>query len=86
MVAVALHQIAVWVYIQDTSLHNDEPSNGRRPPPTSFLHEWYRDHDQYPDGIADCVGYWAEARILGGVILFDRHSPEVSIPESRQKR
>ncbi|KAH6854044.1 hypothetical protein B0I37DRAFT_21119 [Chaetomium sp. MPI-CAGE-AT-0009] len=30
-----------------------------------------------PEGIADCVGYWAEARILGGVMLFDRRDPEL---------
>ena len=27
---------------------------------------------QYPDGLADVVGYWAEDRIFGGVVLFDR--------------
>ncbi|POS75812.1 hypothetical protein DHEL01_v205796 [Diaporthe helianthi] len=26
----------------------------------------------YPAGIADVVGYWAEARIFGGVVVFDR--------------
>lgn len=28
--------------------------------------------DQYPDGDADVVGYWAENRIFGGVVLLDR--------------
>jgi hypothetical protein len=42
------------------------------PPPTLFRHRFYRDYDQYPEGIADGIGYWAEARILGGVVLFDR--------------
>jgi hypothetical protein len=41
-------------------------------PTTLFCHSWYRDYDQYPNGIAGSVGYWAEARILGGVVLFDR--------------
>lgn len=45
-------------------------------PDTLFCHKWYRDHDQYPEGVADSVGYWAEARILGGVVLFDRRDPE----------
>ncbi|KAI8228095.1 Aryl-alcohol dehydrogenase [Colletotrichum sp. SAR 10_86] len=31
---------------------------------------------KYPEGIADMVGYWAESRIFGGVVLFDRRSPE----------
>jgi hypothetical protein len=30
------------------------------------------EHAQYPEGIADMVGYWAKDRILGGVVLFDR--------------
>ncbi|POS70092.1 hypothetical protein DHEL01_v211516 [Diaporthe helianthi] len=42
------------------------------PPPTLFYHTYYFDHEQYPDGAADMVGYWAESRILGGVIVFDR--------------
>lgn len=45
-------------------------------PSTLFCHAWYRDYEQYPQGIADCVGYWAEARIFGGVVLFDRRDPE----------
>jgi hypothetical protein len=45
------------------------------PQPTLFFHPWYIDPDQYPDGIADMVGYWAESRILGGVVLFDRRAP-----------
>ena len=44
-------------------------------PATFFRHPWYCDYEQYPEGIADGVGYWAEARILGGVVLFDRREP-----------
>jgi hypothetical protein len=50
-------------------------------PTTLFCHPWYRDYDQYPEGIADCVGYWAEERIFGGVVLFDRRDPG-SCPEA----
>jgi hypothetical protein len=32
-------------------------------------------YEQYPNGIDDIVGYWAENRILGGVALFD-HSQQ----------
>lgn len=39
---------------------------------TLFLHTWYRDHAQYPHGAADMAGYWAENRVLGGVVLFNR--------------
>lgn len=44
------------------------------PPATLFLHTWYRDHAQYPHGAADVAGYWAENRVLGGVVLFDREA------------
>lgn len=48
------------------------------PPPTLFKHTYYFDHKQYPDGVADMVGYWVESRILGGVILFDRKTEPAS--------
>ncbi|KAF4856183.1 hypothetical protein CGCSCA4_v000797 [Colletotrichum siamense] len=90
LVAVAVHQIAVQIFKLDTSLHKEDGIASWKPPkddlfwefypegswPTLFRHEWYHDHDQYPDGIADMVGYWAESRIFGGVVLFDRRSPE----------
>lgn len=44
------------------------------PPPTLFQNYWYFDHRDYPDGVADRVGYWAESRILGGILLIDRKS------------
>jgi hypothetical protein len=81
--------LAAWLYKQDTSRHKDDALGTWRPseeyklfyphtfPATIFCHPWYRDYDQYPGGIADSVGYWAEARILGGVILFDRRNPEL---------
>ena len=40
--------------------------------PTLFFHCDYLDHEQYPNGLADIAGYWAEDRILGGVVVFDR--------------
>ncbi|KAJ4409229.1 hypothetical protein N0V82_009502 [Gnomoniopsis sp. IMI 355080] len=42
------------------------------PWPTLFAHRYFTAHEQYPNGVADMVGYWAEDRILGGVALFDR--------------
>lgn len=42
------------------------------PPPTHFFHCAYLDFDLYPHGLADVAGYWAEDRILGGVVVFDR--------------
>ncbi|KFA56062.1 hypothetical protein S40293_00044 [Stachybotrys chartarum IBT 40293] len=42
------------------------------PPRTHFFHCAYLDFDLYPNGLADVAGYWAEDRILGGVVVFDR--------------
>ena len=39
---------------------------------TPFCHPEYRMTEQYPAGEADVVGYWAENRIFGGVVLLDR--------------
>jgi hypothetical protein len=40
--------------------------------PTDFMHEAYYDLQQYPNIVADMVGYWAEYHLFGGVVLFDR--------------
>ncbi|KAI1463107.1 uncharacterized protein F4812DRAFT_448055 [Daldinia caldariorum] len=88
IIARSVHQIAVWLFKQGPMRPESDPLLSWRPgkdieylypkgfPPTLFLHHWYRDYDQYPEGIADGVGYWAESRILGGVVLFDRRTPE----------
>jgi len=52
--------------------------NPKGPYPTLFRHRWYLDYDQYPQCVADVAGYWAEARILGGVVLFDRRDPDTA--------
>lgn len=89
LVAEAVHEIAVLLFNSGTSLHSDQKITSWTPPkddifwemnpeghwPTLFYHQWYSDHEQYPSGIADMVGFWAEARILGGVVLFDRRDP-----------
>ena len=41
-------------------------------PMTPFHHRAYTAIEQYPDGEADIVGYWAECMIFGGVVVFDR--------------
>ncbi|KAH7026608.1 uncharacterized protein B0I36DRAFT_366150 [Microdochium trichocladiopsis] len=53
----------------------------REPWPTLFTHPMFVAHKQYPAGVADMVGYWAEDRILGGVVLFDhQHDDEETQP------
>ena len=88
LVVIAVHQIAILLFRQEPRRATDDPLLSWQPseedlefypepfPPTLFLHPWYNDFDQYPDGVADGVGYWAEGRILGGVVLFDRRSSD----------
>ncbi|KAL1896518.1 hypothetical protein Sste5346_004552 [Sporothrix stenoceras] len=61
LVARAVHAMAIVLYqkVPDTTWRPD-------------FHPWYSDSQSFPDGEADGVGYWAEDRILGGVVLFDR--------------
>ncbi|RAK99426.1 uncharacterized protein BO80DRAFT_426421 [Aspergillus ibericus CBS 121593] len=51
------------------------------PIPTHLYHTHFVDHDQYPMGVADVVGYWAEYQIFGGVVLFDRGESELEMRE-----
>lgn len=91
MVVVATHQIAIVLYNLDLDLggHKKDLVTWMAPPddkvfrgiypdgiiPTLFMNKRYRDFEQYPNGVADIVGYWAEAQIFGGVVLFDRRKP-----------
>ncbi|KAI1861643.1 hypothetical protein JX265_009610 [Neoarthrinium moseri] len=89
--ALSIHQIAVRLFNLDTSRHKADNVASWTPPkeneswwrfnpdgplPTLFCHSWYTDYEEYPEGVADMVGFWAENRILGGVILFDRATPD----------
>jgi hypothetical protein len=59
--------------IESTTKWERPPDEWARsvPWPTMFIETHFVFHDQYPNGIDDIVGYWAENRILGGVALFD---------------
>ncbi|RFU26480.1 hypothetical protein B7463_g9869, partial [Scytalidium lignicola] len=85
MTAVAIHQIAVQLFKRDESLHKHDGATAWERPdsayandrvwdphPTLFHHVYYVCYNQYPEGVADMVRYWAENRILGGVVIFDR--------------
>ncbi|KAK2745992.1 hypothetical protein FQN55_005814 [Onygenales sp. PD_40] len=65
--------ILIWPYGASEPVAQPVPE----PPPTVFFHRSYQDHDQYPNGVADMVGYWAESRLFGGVVLFDRGPEDV---------
>jgi hypothetical protein len=42
-------------------------AGGLQPGPTLFAYHSYQALGQYPRGLADVVGYWAENRVLGEV-------------------
>ena len=46
-----------------------------------FYHTNYRRFEDFPFGLLNVVGYWAEAELFGGVVLFERveSSSEVSL-------
>ena len=37
-----------------------------------FFHTDYRQLSYFPFGLLNVVGYWAEAELLGGVVLLER--------------
>lgn len=77
LTAVSVHQIAVYIFKLDLDVGSHKALlKVDNDAPTFFLHSQYKDIDQYPDGVADAVGYWAEAQIFGGVILFDRRQQD----------
>lgn len=91
LLAVSCHQIAVYLYQLDGVYHTHSDYEkwihlprdmGRWDSyryPTAFCHTFYTAVEQYPNGVADVVGYWAEARIFGGVMLFDRGESETEV-------
>lgn len=87
LIARAIHRVAVLLFQLDDTCHKNESHVGKRPAdaahcpthPTPFTIWCYRFPEQYPDGVADLVGYWAEDQIFGGVVLFERGSPEEEV-------
>ena len=91
---VGCHQIAAHLYALDAGTHkhqlHDEwlqspeatwlrEERGRILPPTAFFHRYYMNVEQYPRGPPDAAGYWAEGKIFGGVVVFDRGESEKEV-------
>ena len=80
MVAASLHFLAGAIYASfhpDTDLRPSSNPNDHRFHMTShfwvdFYHKSFKLYERYPFGILNVVGYWTEAQILGGVLLFER--------------
>lgn len=106
LLARACHEIAARLFELDDGIHKhsvyeawrDAPVDPSSNPMTRpfrrvsvFCHGAYSAHDQYPLGMADVAGYWAEAKIFGGVVVFDRGtsgtevSPLVPVYEASNK-
>lgn len=92
MVAVAFHTTAAIIFentnrkpykCPDYKIQIKEPCEETSwlgyPFPTFLYHVDYMDHEQYPLGVADMVGYWAETEVFGGVVLFDRGESETEV-------
>lgn len=88
LVAVTIHNVAVELFKlvgggfhKNTVWPSDEAYRkqnwSRWPTPFCLLH--YSKPTQYPAGIADLTGYWAEDRIFGGVVLFGRGSNDTGV-------
>ncbi|KAG8166868.1 hypothetical protein KVR01_002557 [Diaporthe batatas] len=81
LIVVAVHRLAVLIH-REGNLHKEKDptfDQGRpfhrwsgKPYPTPFCLIHYSDPEQYPDGVADLAGYWAENWIFGGVVVFSR--------------
>lgn len=92
--AIALHTIASDLFSHTNKPSYKRPQSPRLefPPgefimrpgekrdiPTYLYPQNYIDHDRYPMGVADMVGYWAEYPVLGDVVLFDRGQSEKEV-------
>lgn len=76
LVAIAIHDMAGGLF---ASHHpNGEPNEEKteKTGDISLSARLYSLKDQYPKGVSDVVGYWAETYIFGGVVLFDRGPDE----------
>ncbi len=57
----------------ETQLRPSEPSSVQSDQfYVDFYHTSYKEFERYPFGLLNVVGYWAEAQVFGGVLLFDR--------------
>ncbi|POS80607.1 hypothetical protein DHEL01_v200989 [Diaporthe helianthi] len=71
-----LRRVTLWqktpTVVQAQDVPAGEPLPPPPPKPTLFYHYQYFYHESYPARLGDMAGYWAEDRIFGGVVLFDR--------------
>ncbi|PGH36277.1 hypothetical protein GX50_00962 [[Emmonsia] crescens] len=81
LAAVAVHDMAGNLF---ASFHPDGEPRLEQAAGTGFQQQGlislstmsYIRSDIYPRGVLDVVGYWAEAHIFGGIVVFDRGAEE----------
>lgn len=85
LLEIAAASVNAWAGMIYTSFHPDTTIMPARPPEghywqfrrtdrfyVNFYHTRYKGFEHYPFGLLNVVGYWAEAQLFGGVILFER--------------
>ena len=80
--AASVHSLAGMIYAsghKDMDLKPPEPSGGRHRLfhttdgfYVNFYHTAYQRFEDFPFGLLNVVGYWAETELFGGVVLFER--------------
>ncbi|KAK2768653.1 hypothetical protein FQN54_000509 [Arachnomyces sp. PD_36] len=73
LMAIMMHDLAVNIYEEFHPLSTHIVST--EPTLPDFAHPKYLNYRAYPRGLADLVGYWAEMRIFGGVVVFEHGNP-----------
>lgn len=68
-----VHDLAVNIYEELHPL--PAPTASTEPALPDFSHPKYLNYRAYPRGPVDLVGYWAEMRIFGGVVVFEHGNP-----------
>lgn len=83
LVAVTVHELAVHVFRRFHPTGGPYHSSKEAYPdgtfPPDLFHPNYQHWHQYPEGPADTVGYWAEAQIFGGTVLFEHGESDAEV-------
>lgn len=80
--AASVHSLAGMIYAskhEDMDVNPPEPPGGHLPQfhhtdgyYVNFYHTEYKRFEDFPFGLLNVVGYWAETELFGGVVLFER--------------
>lgn len=87
--AASVHAIAGMIYVsyhKDTNIRPPKPPVGQLQPfqrtdefYVNFYHTKYKQFQEFPFGLLNVVGYWAETELFGGVVLFEREESGLGV-------